>query len=65
MKHIKLTPIRAKKSTPCWQPPTSTSWNTALVTGRYRFRLALGDVSKHAEIVKYLLKQGYDRRNAQ
>jgi predicted transport protein len=33
--------------------------------GRYRFRLGLGDVSKHAEILKNLLKQGYDRRNAQ
>jgi predicted transport protein len=33
--------------------------------GRYRFRLALGDVAKHDEILKNLLKQGYDRRNTQ
>ncbi|MCX6876556.1 MAG: hypothetical protein NTW21_22520 [Verrucomicrobia bacterium] len=32
---------------------------------RYRFRLGEGDVSKHAVILKDILKRGYDRRNAE
>ena len=32
---------------------------------RYRYRLADGDVAKHAEILKELLKRGFDRRNAE
>jgi hypothetical protein len=32
---------------------------------RYRFRLAEADISKHGEVLKDLLKRGYDRRNAE
>jgi len=32
---------------------------------RYRFRLGVGDVAKHTDILKDLLRQGYDRRNAE
>ena len=33
--------------------------------GSYRIRLSIGDISKHEVLLKSLLKQAYDRRNAE